>query len=125
MNDKMARYAVLAGSAYALLYLGVNFGVHGGPIEMMFALLAFGLVAGRHPLGPGAAILAGAWIAVLGLLSLVVGKWPAGEKAFLASYIAAGMLVAYAGLRLRAAQAALASEEASVEAHAAGTDADH
>lgn len=60
MSEKIARYAVLGGCAYALLYLGVSFGRHGGPIEMLLALMAFGTVAARHAKGPGAAILAGA-----------------------------------------------------------------
>lgn len=106
MTDKIARYAVLGGCAYALLYLGVSFGRHGGPIEMMLALLAFGTVAARHTKGPGAAILAGAWMAVFALISLVFGAGVLGEKAFTASYLAAAVLVVYAGWRLRTLQAA-------------------
>lgn len=108
MNEKIARYVVLGGCAYALLYLGVNFGRHGGPIEMMLALLAFGTVAARHRVGAGAATVAGAWMAAFALMSLVIGKWPLGEKAFMASYFVAAVLVAYAGLRLRNLQAAAA-----------------
>lgn len=111
MNAKIARYAVLGGCAYALLYLGVSFGRHGGPIEMMLALLAFGTVAARHARGPGSAILAGAWMSVFALLSLVVGAWPLGEKVFMASYLAAATLVAFAGWRLRTLQAGAPAED--------------
>lgn len=111
MNEKIARYAVLGGCAYALLYLGVNLGRHGGATEMMLALLAFGTVAARDPRGAGAAIVAGAWMAVLAVTSLVMGHGPLSGKTFMASYFAAALLVAYAGLRLRTLQAAVASED--------------
>ena len=57
------------------------------------------------------AILAGGWMSVFALISLVVGAWPLGEQVFMASSLAAAVLVVFAGWRLRTPQVADPAED--------------